>query len=425
MKKIKITLIIGLMLAALMSVAACTENNQAESQMNDTMFDYESLGVNQYVYNSEFELGKDLKNAIAELACCYDEFDENVVHDETWKKIFLTRFIQNSRYSFDYLDKQAEKGNGFITREQVEYIQYSLTNEKIDFSDCVEKEVDTQDATSGMNFGNIINYEYESHDEKIVLSADMQLQSDGTNNVKEKKVTVYLIKNPYSCFDGYSIKQLVSEDVTENIKGDGEEHTFYASDTGAEEENVFALEFLYSEDNLQYGHFVYVDLSENKKLAEYIRNNSGSDFKVTYILNDTQDDVIERVTPTEIVVHTETTDNTEKHIQDFEKLSEMIGTYHYTSDYGTGRLMIEATEYGIDISDYESEDTYRFLANETNVKNEEENKVYLEYPAQVYEDDTVIFEYYILEKASDGIDVYYSPSSFDEAELLYHAVREN
>ena len=108
-----------------------------------------------------------------------------------------------------------------------------------------------------------------------------------------------------------------------------------------------------------------------------------------------------------------------------EKLSEMIGTYHYTSDYGTGRLMIEATEDGIDISDYESEDTYRFLANETNVKNEEENKVYLEYPAQVYEDDTVIFEYYILEKASDGIDVYYSPSSFDEAELLYHAVREN
>jgi len=58
----------------------------------------------------------------------------------------------------------------------------------------------------------------------------------------------------------------------------------------------------------------------------------------------------------------------------FEELSAMIGTYHYTSDYGTGRLMIEATEDGIDISDYESEDTYRFLANETNVKNEEENK---------------------------------------------------
>ena len=109
----------------------------------------------------------------------------------------------------------------------------------------------------------------------------------------------------------------------------------------------------------------------------------------------------------------------------FEELSAMIGTYHYTSDYGTGRLMIEETEDGIDLSDYDSEDIYRFRANETNIKNEEENKVYLEYPAQVYEDDTVIFEYYILEKASDGIDVYYSPSSFDEAEFLYHAVREN
>lgn len=109
----------------------------------------------------------------------------------------------------------------------------------------------------------------------------------------------------------------------------------------------------------------------------------------------------------------------------FEELSAMIGTYHYTSDYGTGRLMIESTEDGIDISDYESEDTYRFLANETNVKNEEENKVYLEYPAQVYADDTVVFEYYILEKSSDGIDVYYSPSSFDEVNFLYHAVREN
>ena len=75
-----------------------------------------------------------------------------------------------------------------------------------------------------------------------------------------------------------------------------------------------------------------MDLSENKKLAEYIRNNSGSDFKVTYILNDTQDDVIEGVTPTEIVVHTETTDNTEKHIQDFEKLSEMINEFNNAVD---------------------------------------------------------------------------------------------
>ena len=70
------------------------------------------------------------------------------------------------------------------------------------------------------------------------------------------------------------------------------------------------------------------------------------------------------------------------------------------------------------------EDNYRFLANETNVKNEGENKVYLEYPAKVYVDDTVVFKYYILEKASDGIDVYYRPSPFAEADFLYHAIRK-
>ena len=43
----------------------------------------------------------------------------------------------------------------------------------------------------------------------------------------------------------------------------------------------------------------------------------------------------------------------------FEELSAMIGTYHYTSDYGTGRLMIEETEDGIDLSDYESEDFWQ------------------------------------------------------------------
>ena len=421
MKNCKMVFTIGLVFAVMMLAAACTDSNKSD----DSIFDYEKLDVDEYVYPSDFELGDDLRGAITELACCYHDFDETVIDGEDWKNIFLARFIQNSRYSFQYMDEQETKNNGFISQEQVEYIQYSLTGKKLDFSDYMDEKIDVQDTTSGMNFGNITDYEYEIHNGEIVLSADMQLQSDGTNNKKKEKLTVYLIKNPYSCFDGYSIRKLISEDVTENIKADGKEHVFYAADAGVEEDNVFALEFLYAEDNLQYGHFVYVDLSENKKLAEYIRNNSGSDFKVTYILNDTQDDVIERVTPTEIAVHTETTDNTEKHIQDFEKLSEMIGTYHYTSDYGTGRLMIEATENGIDLSDYESEDTYRFLANETNVKNEEENKVYLEYPAQVYEDDTVIFEYYILEKASDGIDVYYSPSSFDEAEFLYHAVREN
>lgn len=58
----------------------------------------------------------------------------------------------------------------------------------------MDEKIDVQDTTSGMNFGNITDYEYEIHNGEIVLSADMQLQSDGTNNKKKEKLTVYLIK---------------------------------------------------------------------------------------------------------------------------------------------------------------------------------------------------------------------------------------
>lgn len=68
----------------------------------------------------------------------------------------------------------------------MEYIQYSLTGKKLDFSDYMDEKIDVQDTTSGMNFGNITDYEYEIHNGEIVLSADMQLQSDGTNNKKRK-----------------------------------------------------------------------------------------------------------------------------------------------------------------------------------------------------------------------------------------------
>ncbi len=47
-------------------------------------------------------------------------------------------------------------------------------------------------------------------------------------------------------------------------------------------------------------------------------------------------------------------------------LESLIGEYGYLSDYGTGKLTIKKTFYGYDISDYESESSYRFLADSSN-----------------------------------------------------------
>ena len=62
---------IGMMFAVMMLAAACTDSNKSD----DSIFDYEKLDVDEYVYPSDFELGDDLRGAITELACCYHDFD--------------------------------------------------------------------------------------------------------------------------------------------------------------------------------------------------------------------------------------------------------------------------------------------------------------------------------------------------------------
>lgn len=109
---------------------------------------------------------------------------------------------------------------------------------------------------------------------------------------------------------------------------------------------------------------------------------------------------------------------------DLSEMENLTGKYEYLSDLGTGRLAIEKTSYGYDISDYESESSYRFLADSSNIETIENNRIYIKYPEQVSSDGTAVFGYYILEYGADGIDVYYGNSSFKEAEFLYHAIKK-
>ncbi len=107
-----------------------------------------------------------------------------------------------------------------------------------------------------------------------------------------------------------------------------------------------------------------------------------------------------------------------------DKLENLTGEYHYSTDSGTGKLIIEKTFYGYDISDYESEVSYRFLADLSNIETIENNRIYIKYPEQVLSDDTVIFTYYILEYNADEINIYYKRSELEEAEFLYQAIKK-
>ncbi len=69
-----------------------------------------------------------------------------------------------------------------------------------------------------------------------------------------------------------------------------------------ENNGVFAFEFLSSEDDLGYKHFVYVDMTELPELADLVRQNAGKDFKVTFIWNEGNADAIENVVPIDILL---------------------------------------------------------------------------------------------------------------------------
>ena len=109
---------------------------------------------------------------------------------------------------------------------------------------------------------------------------------------------------------------------------------------------------------------------------------------------------------------------------DLAELENLTGEYEYISDYGTGKLMIQKSSSGYDISDYESESSCRFLADSSSIEMIENNRIYVKYPEQVFSDDTVNFSYYVLEYSTDEINVYYGEAGFEEAQFLYHATKK-
>lgn len=251
---------------------------------------------------SEFSMGDNLKTAITQLALSYESFDKNVVSSENWKEIFVARFIQNSRLSFDYLDMISDKNNGQISMEELNYMQYSLTNTEVDFSSYADGSINRYDSASSLSYGWISGYDYEYTDSGVIITADLEVGYDGTDSMQEREITVELVKNPYSCFDGYSVVTISSRAVTSSLEPDNGTHIFYGTDMMDENSGVFTFEFLHSEDELGYKHFVYVDMTQLPELADFVRQNAGKDFRVEFIWNEGNSEAIERVVPVNIIL---------------------------------------------------------------------------------------------------------------------------
>ena len=293
-------------------VSECAENGigvlEIYSATDSAKKNTDDLKIEPYVYPQEFTLGTNLEGAITELALSYDNFDASKTKEEDYPEFFVDNYCQNSRMSFDYLNQIAKKNKGIISREQIEYMQYSLTNEFVDFKNIVPEEgIDYYDSSSGYSHGDIISYDAQVSEDETKLTAEFEIVQDYSQIRTLYELNIILVRNPESCFDGYSIKSLTSKDITPVVYGDNKEHAIIGFNLDAEEENSgkFIFENFGGKDSVVYGTHITIDLSNNPTLADFVRENPGEEFDITYLCDDSMTEPVYEVVPMDIKIHVE------------------------------------------------------------------------------------------------------------------------
>ena len=103
-----------------------------------------------------------------------------------------------------------------IDVKEINYMQKSLTGVELDFSDVVDKTVDIKQASDNLSSGTLSGYKYEPVENGAVITG---ILDTGIKNEDEgpwsgrRKVKVYLVKNPESCFDAFTISSLSSINI--------------------------------------------------------------------------------------------------------------------------------------------------------------------------------------------------------------------
>lgn len=210
-KFIRILLIIFLLVVIFCLIAK--QRGSKETIESPETFSYEDLGIKEYKYPDEFFMDDSLKRIIASLAFWYGDYDRETAKTDEWKESFIARFIQNSMFSFDYLDEIDQKNDGKITAEEINYIQYSMTNTEVDYSVMIDEYVDCRDNASFLNHAFMDEYTYESNEDYVTIKAIIEVEYQGSADTTQYDITAELIKNPYSCFDGYSIASVRSTEI--------------------------------------------------------------------------------------------------------------------------------------------------------------------------------------------------------------------
>ncbi len=177
-----------------------TEEKRVEEQSNEKEPAVD--GIEAYNYPAEFEVDDNLESLLNNMAIYYKNYDSKQEFDENEKTRFISNFCQNSWFCFDYIYDSLEKSGGLINKKDVEYIYYSFSGNHQDFSMLDDDdEIDINNCSSGFLYAELKSYKVIASGEKIMLQADFDISNNST-----ERADITLIKNEYSCFDGYSVE---------------------------------------------------------------------------------------------------------------------------------------------------------------------------------------------------------------------------
>jgi len=276
-------------------IASSEESSTEEKAMEaDSLSSKENLEISDYVYPEKFELTDGLKGAIEQLAIWYNgDFNaETAVKDDSWQKFFVSTYIQGNWDGYDYLKNIEKEQDGIVTKEQLEYIQYSLTGVEVSFDSMGDEDtIDCFDVIGGSFYGSITDYAVLKDEEYVEISATFE---KGDSDLKTYDLSVTLQKDPKSCFDGYNIKVLSLNDVSVAESGDEEEHYFSGWDLDFEaDDGTLTFEVGSSEEGISFDGIVHVVATDEQK--KYVKENSGEMFKVTFIYTDDIQEPVGRV----------------------------------------------------------------------------------------------------------------------------------
>ncbi|RKM55911.1 hypothetical protein D6853_10225 [Butyrivibrio sp. X503] len=232
----------------------------------------------------------------------YSDYDNLIVSDERWQDFFLRNYIQSMFDGYDYKKKILKEQDGLMTKTQIEYINYSLTGEYAIFDSLENEKINCLESqNSPLVAYTITNYEYEEQGESIVLKADADFFKKGSKEEKKFVITAVLERNPYSCFDGYSIVSIKTEDVTEYEHGDEAAHkvkVYFSGDDYVMDKGLVGVEYVGSEDGVEYEMLITVHVTDEQ--MQYMLENKHKNFEIAYVYDKNTFSPVSTITATSV-----------------------------------------------------------------------------------------------------------------------------